>query len=301
MAEKEEGTYTLYHYVFDAKAKLYDLRKEAYKSPNKYEEPVMLSNKYKFEVYEIVDEGHGQKLKYTPDDEDHLSEVERYEILEKVDTKLTYHEVRRVYDSLKKLKRLEYVPSWFPTFDESRLLIEVYEKILHHKVAGIKTPPLERVIDDIEVDKLYRMLIEDEKIYEYEDYELEDDIYEMILYNGYVDPIAYMSHDLTYFHPLFKDNLDLICLYSDKIKKNKYYLSATDDMLVIKMSEAGEGNIYPKSMMDMIMNTIDKIRNGNKDKNDGKQQPKQQHEHGSDDKSSTTSEIKDILSKTIRL
>ena len=109
-------------------------------------------------------------------------------------------------------------------------------------------------------------MILSEKEDEYEKYNLEEfDIYEAFVYDGCVDPIAYMAHDLTFIHPILKDSKELKRRYKREIKKDKFYIhDNVSDSVIIKMSDVDTPFVPDTSIPGYITEIVNRIHKNDK-------------------------------------
>lgn len=243
-----QNNFALYHYQFDAKVKLFDIRRNALKNPGIYSKPVAISDKFHFEIYEVSDDDNPS---YTPTS-NILSEVENYKLIKKMTFRSSFKNITQL--TTKYQTKLNTVNTWFPDENPKESIFSEYEKILGYtpeilsdNVAGYST-----FQNNIHMDERYRNLIRENKEGIYNELELNYNIYDMLASHGSVNILEYLSHDLTYIHPLFKNSDYLKKLYKQNVKFNTFYISDIGDLIIVKISNIGDD----EPMWNMICEDI---------------------------------------------
>ena len=228
--------YNLIHYEFNGEANLYDIRLNAYKDNSDYKKPVKTADKLHYEIFEFVENGKDGEyiITYDKDCKNNMtfSTVDNWSLLEK-DNLPTNPK-----DSNTKNKKFESdfpeILGQFPWFDIDKYLFTTYDNILQysfrntteyynimlHKAKQFKADS--NLIT--EIDNIYREKITKEYTEIINKYALDkDNIAEMLINYGTVDPLAYISHDLTYIYPIFEDNNRLKEFYKATVLFNTWY------------------------------------------------------------------------------
>ena len=230
--------YRLYHYSFDATAKLYDLRR---KINTLHNEPIDRSKKYHYEIFEIT---HDDKPRYDVDEVTGKSkheyiDIENYTEYGESPTELgsfTTEQLKPFVDTYQ--CKLPVIHCWFPRELIRETLFNEYDKILGNPREA------ERIQNQFawslaQIDDRYCDAIKKTNPEIYEQFELDKvNIAEWLETEGLIDLVSYMSHDLTYLHPIFYNNQRLKDYFKNTIISGVWYMDDDNDCIAfIKRTE----------------------------------------------------------------